>query len=328
LEAFACLSPTHLPKDGTAMAREMPFATVVVPIFNEEAELPALLESLMKLEWPRDRLEILCVDNGSTDRSRAILARYPVTVLAEPKPGPYSARNRAIRAAKGEILAFTDADCEVSPTWLVELWEALDEGVGAVGGGLMPRTVSNFVDYFEGCVFKSPNHFTGSARIRPYVVTANVLYRRRVFEELGLFDEESFSGPDVEMSWRLLGSRRYGVRILPEDRAVVYHRYRTRLSDFLYVLRRDAYGWYYLAQRHPQMAPRPRVPRYFAKVLLGLAVYPWTTLLRAVLASTRRTPWREVPQDLMRLLVLWNHFLGTLFARLADAGLQPPRVLR
>ncbi|AGY58641.1 glycosyltransferase [Gloeobacter kilaueensis] len=308
----------------------LPFISIIVPVFNEEAELPHLLASLSALDWPAERLEILCVDNRSSDNSLALLlAAEAVTVLEEAKAGPYAARNRAIRQARGEFIAFTDADCQVSPGWLTELWQGFDDPrLGAVGGSLVPATVSNYVDYFEGCVFKSPNHSPGSRRIQPYLITANVMYRRSVFDDLGLFDEENFSGPDVEMSWRILSSGRYTLKILDPSQAIVYHRYRTRFTDFAYVLRRDAYGWFYLALAHPQMAPLPGAIKYFLKVLIGLAIYPWTTLSRACLAPIRRTPAWAVPQDLMRLAVLWNHFVGTLSAQLAHAGWQPPRALR
>lgn len=311
------------------MNTDLPLISVVIPIYNEEQEIAELLDSLLSLNWSRDRLEILCVDNNSTDQSLSILRSYPVTVLQEPIPGPYAARNAAIRQAKGEFIAFTDADCKVSRDWLLDLWQAFDAPqVGAVGGSIVPRTVSNYVDYFEGCIFKSPNHSRGSDRIQPYVVTANVMYRKAVFDELGLFDDQSFSGPDVEMSWRVLQSNRYTLKICDDHQAVVQHRYRTQLKDFTYVLQRDAYGWFFLASTHPQMAPIPQPFKYFLKLLFGLMIYPFTTVLRVIAAPIRRSPAWELPQDLLRLAVLWHHFVGTWTAKLAYQGLQPPRLLR
>ena len=318
--------PTNLP---TNLPTDLPMVSVVVPVYNEEAEISELLDSLLELNWPRDRLEILCVDNNSTDGTLELLRTYPITVLQEATPGPYAARNTAIRQAQGEFIALTDADCKVSPNWLLELWQAFDTPeVGAVGGSIVPRTITNYVDYFEGYIFKSPNHSRGSDRIQPYVVTANVMYRKAVFDRVGLFDAESFSGPDVEMSWRVLRSNCYTLKICPDDQAVVQHRYRTQLKDFTYVLQRDAYGWFFLTSSHPQMAPVPQPFKYFIKVLLGLMIYPWTTVFRIVVAPLRRSPSWELPQDLLRLAVLWHHFIGTWTAKLAYQGLQAPRLLR
>jgi glycosyltransferase involved in cell wall biosynthesis len=311
------------------MNTSLPLISVVVPVYNEEKEISELLDSLMLLEWPRDRLEILCVDNNSTDRSLEILCSYPIVVLQETKPGPYAARNLAIGKAKGEFIALTDADCKVSSSWLLDLWQGFDDAqVGAVAGAIVPRVITNYVDYFEGCVFKSPNHSLGSGKTQPFVVTANVMYRKKAFEELGLFDEDNFSGPDVEMSWRLVRSNKYTLKILAGEKGVVYHRYRTRFRDFIYVLQRDAYGWFFLASNHPDMAPVPKPFKYFIKVLIGLVIYPFTTLFRLFMAPWRRTPSEELPQDLMRLVVLWHHFLGTWNAKLAYDGRQAPRMLR
>jgi cellulose synthase/poly-beta-1,6-N-acetylglucosamine synthase-like glycosyltransferase len=325
------VSPSHrLAFSKNAMnPANLPMLSVVIPVYNEEQEISELLESLLDLNWPSDRLEILCVDNNSTDKSLEILRSYPITVLQEATPGPYAARNTAISQAQGEFIAFTDADCKVSPNWLLELWQAFDTpDVGAVGGSIIPRTVSNYVDYFEGCVFKSPNHSRGTDRIKPYVVTANVMYRKAAFDQLGLFDDKSFSGPDVEMSWRIVQSGYYTLKICPDHQAIVQHRYRTQLRDFTYVLERDAYGWFFLASTHPQMAPIPQPFKYFLKLLLGLIVYPWTTMVRILVAPIRRSPTWELPQDLLRLAVLWHHFVGTWTAKLAHQGLQPPRLLR
>ncbi|MGA7953342.1 MAG: glycosyltransferase family 2 protein, partial [Gloeobacterales cyanobacterium] len=152
------------------MSIPLPLISVVVPVYNEEKEISELLDSLMLLEWPRDRLEIICVDNNSTDRSLEILRSYPITVLQESKLGPYAARNLAIRKAKGEFIALTDADCKVSPSWILELWQGFDDAqVGAVAGAIVPRVITNYVDYFEGCVFKSPNHSLGSEKTQPFV---------------------------------------------------------------------------------------------------------------------------------------------------------------
>jgi glycosyltransferase involved in cell wall biosynthesis len=311
------------------MNNPYPLISVVVPVFNEEKEIRELLDSFLDLDWPSEKLEILCVDNGSSDNSLQILKEYPFTVLQEPNPGPYAARNQAILHASGDFIAFTDADCKVSANWLKELWAGFDDPtVGAVGGTIVPRTVTNHIDYFEGCLFKSPNHSRGTARTQPFVVTANVMFRRAVFDELGLFDQKNFSGPDVEMSWRLIQSGRYTVRILDSPLAMVYHRYRTRFADFAYVLQRDAYGWYFLARNNPKMAPVPDARKYFVKVLIGLAVYPWTTLVRLVSVPLRKAPSWEMSQDLLRLAVLWYHFVGTWSATRAEAGQQPSRVLR
>jgi glycosyltransferase involved in cell wall biosynthesis len=88
------------------------FVSVIVPMYNAERYLAVCLDGLVSQDYPSSDYEILLVDNQSTDRSVEIGRRYQrVTLLSEPAPGAYLARNLGIKAARGEILAFTDPDC-------------------------------------------------------------------------------------------------------------------------------------------------------------------------------------------------------------------------
>ena len=313
------------------MSQTYPFVSVIVPVYNEADELPGLIASLAALDWPADRLEILCVDNGSKDNSRELLSLCPrIRVLQEAKPGSYAARNRAIRESRGELIAFTDADCTVDPNWIKELVAGFegDPTVGAVGGTIVPQPATNAIDYFEGSILHNPSHGRGTARVRPYLVTANAMYRRAVFDRLGLFDEGRFSGRDVEMSWRMLTEGTWTLRILEDGRARVLHRCRSSFREFAYVRRRTSFGWYHLTRQYPQMAPVPRLERYLARVLIAGALCPFTTLGRLGLALVGRTSFRDVPRDLLHFTVQWNHLLGTARAQLTEAGWQPSQMLR
>lgn len=96
--------------------------TVIVPFLNEERWLPILLAHLQQQTFAREAYELIFVDNGSTDRSLAILAEAPgITLLHEPVRDPYIARNRGIAAARGEYCVFLDADCLPAPDWLEQL---------------------------------------------------------------------------------------------------------------------------------------------------------------------------------------------------------------
>ncbi len=112
-----------------------PFVSVIVPALNEERTIRECIVSLLRMDYPQERREILMVDNGSTDRTAEIIKSFPVRYLREERRGASYARNRGIEASKGEILAFTDADCVVTTGWLRELVRGFeDEGVGSVEG--------------------------------------------------------------------------------------------------------------------------------------------------------------------------------------------------
>src|SRR5262245_57961639 len=97
----------------------LPFVSVIVPVFDERRRLDALLGALSKQDYPADRFECVVVDNESIRGLRQPQALpFAVQILHERRPGSYAARNCGVRAARGEILAFTDVDCRPRADWL------------------------------------------------------------------------------------------------------------------------------------------------------------------------------------------------------------------
>jgi glycosyltransferase involved in cell wall biosynthesis len=115
-----------------------PSVSVVIPIYNGEADLPELLNCLRSQTYPA--AEYLLVDNGSTDRTLALLqAQDWLTALSETAiQSSYAARNTGIRIAQAPIVAFTDADCRPQPDWLAQLVQPFaDETIGMVAGEIL-----------------------------------------------------------------------------------------------------------------------------------------------------------------------------------------------
>jgi len=101
----------------------LPRASVVVPVFNAVGEIGRLVESLLAQDYPRDRFEIVVVDNGSTDGTAGSVAGFPVKLLKETDvQSSYAARNRALAEVTGEWVAFTDADCFAPPGGSARSW--------------------------------------------------------------------------------------------------------------------------------------------------------------------------------------------------------------
>src|SRR3989338_9183592 len=112
-----------------------PKISVIVPVYNAHKTLPLCLDSLMALDFPKEDREIIVVDNNSTDGSKEIIRQYPVHYLFEAKKGRASARNRGVRSAGADLIAFIDADCIASRDWLKILFEAIQQGDAAICGG-------------------------------------------------------------------------------------------------------------------------------------------------------------------------------------------------
>jgi glycosyltransferase involved in cell wall biosynthesis len=239
------------------MAGDWPFVSIIVPVYNGSLTIDALLTSLLALDYPADRCEILIVDNKSTDDTRDRVQRYPVTLLEETEiQSSDAARNRGVEAAKGEILAFTDADCVVEPNWLKRLlanheeprWGGFSGNTKAYPSselsarycaqaevlGLSGQKEPFFQPWGMGerlcsriSVLDWRSHiFLPTGLINPY--TANVAYRQIVFEKIGYFDHKMLNGGDFDLAWRLQTQTDWQIAIVPD--AVVYHQHRSNLA--------------------------------------------------------------------------------------------------
>lgn len=234
---------------------DLPSVSVIIPVKNRAQELKESLQALEALIYPRAKVEILVVDDASTDTTFEVAQRFSAkTFRMKVSLGQGACRNFAARRARGDILAFLDSDCMASPGWLNELVPYLTKpGIGAVGGyvdGYFSRT---HLDRYEKTC--SPLNMGGRPREAGtdpshfYLPSCNFLVHRDIFLALGGFDETLHVGEDVEFCWRL---RKAGYTILYIPKGVVYHKHRCRLLSML--KRRFDYGTSeaILTLRHPE----------------------------------------------------------------------------
>jgi O-antigen biosynthesis protein len=202
-----------------------PFISVIVPVRNGERTLGDCLASLLRSDYPEERREVLVVDNASRDRTAEVAASFRVRVVREPRRGLSHARNRGIEEAHGELLAFTDADCVVTGSWLAELVAAFGEdGVAAAAGRTLafpPRTPAERYMARRKIAFGE----WSEPHPLPYFVFSNAALRREVFKRVGRFDP-SFKGgsEDIDLAWRFLQA---GYQLRRRPKAIVFHRHRT-----------------------------------------------------------------------------------------------------
>jgi cellulose synthase/poly-beta-1,6-N-acetylglucosamine synthase-like glycosyltransferase len=249
---------------------DLPLASVIVPVFDAERTIGGCLAALLEQDYPADRLEILVVDNRSTDRTRAVVARYPVSVLEERRlQSSYAARNRGLAAARGTVLLFTDADCLPDPRWARMLVAALaDEDAGGAAGRIEPAPASTLVERFqiEERVLDAASAFTRPAL--PFAQTANAAYRRLVFERIGLFDPMLVSGGDLDLAWRM---QRAGWGLAYAPGAVVRHRHRQSFAGLVRLYAKNLHGAALLGERYPSYGAyhSVRVPLCRVKEMAG-----------------------------------------------------------
>lgn len=166
--------------------------SIVVPFYNEEKHIEQCIQALLALDYPRDRYEILMVNNNSTDRSVAIVERYPeVTLLHESRAGDFAARNLGVRSAKGDLIAFTDSDTAPQSDWLTRAKAVMQDGnIMLVVGHLQFSSESlgmRLLRDYEA--EKNCYIFTGDNPLIYYGYTCNMIVRRSVLEKLGPFPE-------------------------------------------------------------------------------------------------------------------------------------------
>ncbi|MGE3152401.1 MAG: glycosyltransferase family 2 protein [Nitrospiraceae bacterium] len=244
-------------------------SSIVVPILNAARTLPVCLRALDRLCPAPD--EVVLVDNGSTDGS----LRLAQTFAGEPHPfrvrllssAPYSAsiaRNAGFKAATGDIVVFTDADCSPEPNWLGRLLECFDHHqIGAVAGRVVGHPGSTLPELFSTLyTLRLPKEASLHDRWTPIqggFPTANLAVRRIVLERIQGFDERvAIYGEDYDLCVRLYADG-WQLRYRPE--AKVIHHHRTTLAGLL----RQAFGFglghAYLIHTHLHRGMRIDLPR-------------------------------------------------------------------
>ncbi len=213
--------------------------SIVIPTYNRKKVLKRCLQLLFAQEFPSSEYEIILVDNGSTDGTDKIVASLSsscsFTYLVEPRRGPHIARNRGIKAARGEIIVFVDSDILTPPGFLMEHLKFHEiYGDKVIVSGPAVRT-SNLMDDFSDIEKRKrkKKFFDWSG---PSLITSNLSVRREHLLKVGGFDEE-FEGMgwhDWDLGLRLIKSGLTPKRNLD---AIVYHykekRESTDLSELL-----------------------------------------------------------------------------------------------
>ncbi|MGR8981640.1 MAG: glycosyltransferase [Gammaproteobacteria bacterium] len=217
----------------------LPVVSIIIPVRND-SRLSLCLEALSNQSYPPELIEVIVINNGD-----ALMVSAPgATVLHEPVPGSYRARNRGALAARGTVLAYTDADCIPDSLWVeAGIARLYEEDLPDIVGGdirLFPQDPDRFtaaelfelVWNFPQRVFVEQKHFAA---------TANLFVRREEFFSVGLFNDRLLSGGDVEWGQR---AHRLGKRLVFSEKARVRHPARRSLGELVRKYLRTCGGHY------------------------------------------------------------------------------------
>ncbi|MGZ4982690.1 MAG: glycosyltransferase, partial [Chthoniobacterales bacterium] len=209
---------------------QTPSVSVIVCSYNGARTLPACLDSLGTLDYPD--YEVILVDDGSTDNTAEIAARYPqVKFIQQKNHGLSHARNTGAQAARGEVLAYTDSDCMADRDWLYFLINTLLSGnYAGVGGPNVPPPAQ---DWIQACVAAAPggpSHVLLTDTVAEHIPGCNMAWYRWAFDNVGGFDVDYHkAGDDVDFCWRVQQS---GHEVAFSPSAVVWHHRRFTLRAF------------------------------------------------------------------------------------------------
>ena len=223
----------------------------MLPVRNEASNLPHALDALAAQVAPCP-YEVVVVDNGSSDATAEIAGSHPLGVLVvhEPARGPYAARNAGIAASRGDVLAFTDADCRPDPAWLAEGMAALEEA-DLVGGAIVQeRSATPTVwERYDRATYLRQEHYVAE---QGFAATANLFVRAEVFTSVGVFRPELVASGDLELGRRATAA---GHRLVYAPRARVLHRPRADLRSTWALHRKLGSGFAELARAGLRPAP-------------------------------------------------------------------------
>lgn len=213
----------------TPREQSVPLASVIVPAYNAAETIGACVNALQQQTVDPTCYEVIVVDDGSTDDTGRIASAAGAQVLHQPRSRPAAARNTGIRAARGQLVCFTDADCEPTREWLARLTAPFaDPAVTGCKGTYATRQRS-LIARFVQVEYEDKYDLLTGQRYIDFIDTYSAAYRREALLANNGFDETFPYLEDQELSFRL-AARGYKMVFQPE--AVVYHRHAPTLAAY------------------------------------------------------------------------------------------------
>jgi GT2 family glycosyltransferase len=313
----------------------VPDVSVVVSTHNRAHLLRSCLDALVRQCADLSSYEIIAVDNNSTDDTSAVLAEFvgrtiPFRASREPRQGVSYGRNVGIAAARGRIVAFTDDDICVAPDWVGRIVRAFaaDDGVDCIGGPVLPMWASmppRWLDRRHWSPLSVMDYggetFVITADQPKCLLTANMAFRREVFDRIGVFSPDYPRSQDHELQlrfWAAGGRARYDPGLVVHT-MVPESRMRTRYHRWWHLQHGRMCARMGLRERtRPDGGLRPMMSPQ--RTAFGVPAFLWRELAEASLRWVRAWPSRDRGARLAREMEV-RHLLGYIAERrLQSAG--------
>jgi glycosyltransferase involved in cell wall biosynthesis len=233
-------------------AIQAPYISIVIPTYNRPTVLASCMQAIAGVAYPRDRFEVIVVNDGGTAPLDEILAPYrelSLRLIHQANSGPAAARNRGACEATGELIVFTDDDCAPAPDWLARFAERYAQAPDcAIGGETRNALAQNIYSTASQFLVSYLLAYYGDAGRARFFPTSNLAFPTGIFREIGGFDV-SFplaAGEDRELCDRW---QHRGYRMIYAPEAVVLHSHRLTARTFLRQHFRYGCGAFYFHMR-------------------------------------------------------------------------------
>jgi glycosyltransferase involved in cell wall biosynthesis len=257
----------------------MPFISIVIPTYNRPAQLRHCLAACAEMDYPRERFEIVVVDDGGAIPLDPVVTQFQgklnLKLLRQNNSGPAGARNSGVAESIGEVLAFTDDDCAPAPDWLRALATQMTAFPGcAVGGRTVNALTDNLCSTASQVLISYLNEYYNrvpqAARFFP---SNNLAFPRNRFLAAGGFDTTypRAAGEDRELCDRWLHQ---GMRMVYSPEAVVHHAHALSIRAFVrqhFNYGRGAYCFHRVRARRGAHRMKVEPPSFYA----GMFRYPF-----------------------------------------------------
>ena len=232
--------------------------SIIIRTKNEERNIKAALDSLVKNQILSEDAEVIIVDGYSADKTVETASKYPVKIVFESTGTRGGACNAGWKNAQGELIVFTDADCFFQKDWINKIRKSFQNiKTGAVGGvDLTPQNTTSYFQKASGLLDELrifPKHGTGNLfRLRG----CNIAYRRDALSECGGFDERFDVAEETELLYRL---NNIGYEIVFNPTIAVYHKRRRSLKKYVKQFFGYGHGKFQLVKKHPSLVSSPEI---------------------------------------------------------------------
>jgi len=276
---------------------KFPSITIMIPTYNRAEKLERALLSLNKLNYPIKKIEVIVVNDGSTDNTEEVVeklrkkVKYNLRYFYQQNKRLAAARNLAIKNSKNEIIVSVDDDMIFPKNWLKKLIKPLeDKKIGAVGGPSLAPSFSTLfqrvVDYCMVSSFIGTGGMIGTTKkslVKYYPRGGNMAVPKKIFDEVGLFDEKFIPSEEIDLDERI---EKAGYKLALARTAKVWHLPRTTLKGFLKQIYSRGYMKMQFIKRHKTFELLYILPMLGVIGLLTLTILSFFSSFFAKLLAT------------------------------------------